>query len=75
MTSLGDTLGAIELGVLFAAVLYGVLLVQVYNYYQQHFNDGIWVKSLVKFSLLCIMRYMFSFFLVGLNSYILWCTL
>ncbi|EIM90622.1 uncharacterized protein STEHIDRAFT_152335 [Stereum hirsutum FP-91666 SS1] len=52
MPSLGDTLGAIEFGVFFAAILYGVLLVQVYNYYQQHFNDGVWVKSLLYLVLL-----------------------
>lgn len=47
MPSLGETLGAIELGVLFASMLYGVLLVQVYNYYQRNFTDGLSVKILV----------------------------
>ncbi|EIM90638.1 uncharacterized protein STEHIDRAFT_107411 [Stereum hirsutum FP-91666 SS1] len=47
MPSLGETLGAIELGVLFASILYGVLLVQVYNYYQRNFTDGLSVKILL----------------------------
>lgn len=45
--SFGDTLGAIELGGYFSAIILGVALVQVYNYYQRELNDNRLTKSLV----------------------------
>lgn len=49
MTSLGETLGAIELGVILASVLYGIMLAQVYNYCKLQLDDGEPVKVLVRF--------------------------
>lgn len=52
MTSLpslvGQALGAVELGVLCSSILYGVMLVQTYNYYQLRFKDGPFIKSIVR---------------------------
>lgn len=44
----GPTLGAIELGVLCALILYGIMLVQVYNYYQLKFKDSMFIKLSVR---------------------------
>ncbi|GJJ10832.1 hypothetical protein Clacol_005060 [Clathrus columnatus] len=41
------TLGAFELGVLFASVLYGIVLSQTFTYTQEKFRDPIWLKVLV----------------------------
>lgn len=47
---LGITLGAIEIGVFFATVLYGVLSGQVYNYSQHKFKDGVLIRVLVRYT-------------------------
>ncbi|THU80056.1 hypothetical protein K435DRAFT_696508 [Dendrothele bispora CBS 962.96] len=48
MTSLGPTLGSIELGILFSSVLYGIVIVQIYTYYQASFKkDGNFLKFIV----------------------------
>lgn len=41
------TLGAYELGVLFATVLYGIVIAQTFTYTQEKFKDPIWLKALV----------------------------
>lgn len=41
------TLGAFELGVLFATVLYGIVIAQAFTYTQGKFMDPIWLKTLV----------------------------
>lgn len=45
--SLGPILGAFELGVLCSSILYGVMLVQSYNYYQLKFNDSLFIRLIV----------------------------
>jgi hypothetical protein len=41
------TLGAIELGILFSSVLYGVTCVQAYNYAMHTVGDRTWIRVLV----------------------------
>lgn len=45
---LGPLLGSLELGVIFSSILYGVLIVQLYNYLQLNFTDGLPVRALVR---------------------------
>lgn len=45
---LGPLLGSLELGVMFSSILYGVLIVQLYNYSQLNFVDGVPVRALVR---------------------------
>ncbi|THU84765.1 hypothetical protein K435DRAFT_398334 [Dendrothele bispora CBS 962.96] len=53
--SVEDFLGPIEVGVLLSSVLYGVVLVQTYKYYQASFKkDPIWLKCTV--ACLCILQ-------------------
>jgi len=47
MSTLDDSLGAIELGVLFSALLFGLVIVQLYTYYRACFNDGWLINTLV----------------------------
>ena len=47
MVSTGETFGAIEIGVFFACILYGTMLVQMYNYYKHNFDDVLAIKILV----------------------------
>ena len=47
MVSTGATVGAIEVGVFFSSILYGAMLVQMYNYYKHNFDDIIAIKILV----------------------------
>jgi len=44
---LDDSLGAIELGIVFSTALYGVVFVQCYTYYQAGFKDSVYLKALV----------------------------
>ncbi|EIM85250.1 uncharacterized protein STEHIDRAFT_59312 [Stereum hirsutum FP-91666 SS1] len=44
---LGQSLGAIELGILCSSILYGAMLVQVYNYYQLRFKDSLFIKLIL----------------------------
>ncbi|KAK7459666.1 hypothetical protein VKT23_009647 [Stygiomarasmius scandens] len=53
-TNLGPTLGAVEVGVLVATVLYGTVLVQTYNYFHGQFQDRTSIKLLVVF--LCLLE-------------------
>ncbi|THU89991.1 hypothetical protein K435DRAFT_841597 [Dendrothele bispora CBS 962.96] len=46
---LGPTLGALELGVLLATLLYGTVLVQLFNYFHSQFQDRPAIKRLVYF--------------------------
>jgi len=46
--SLDASLGSLELGVLFSTLLYGVMIVQCYTYYQAGFKDAWLVKALVR---------------------------
>lgn len=45
--TLATTLGAIEIGVMLAAVLYGVTTLQTYIYWQTPKRDKLWLRSLV----------------------------
>ena len=47
MPTLDDTLGAIEVGVLVSTILFGVLIVQCYTYYQAGFKDQWLIQTLV----------------------------
>ncbi|KAF8213841.1 hypothetical protein K438DRAFT_1955939 [Mycena galopus ATCC 62051] len=47
MPSLGTTLGAIELGGIFATFSFGIVSMQVYNYFRDYPNDGRMLKSMV----------------------------
>jgi hypothetical protein len=44
-----QTLGAIEIGVLLASVLYGVMCVQAYNYAMHTISDQSWIRYMVGF--------------------------
>jgi hypothetical protein len=45
---LNVTLGAVELGTMLSSVLYGIILIQAYKYYQASFkNDGYLLKWMV----------------------------
>lgn len=46
LPSLGESYGALELGTLFSTMLYGVVVVQCYNYYQARFKDG-WILCML----------------------------
>ena len=47
-SALDPFLGPIELGVLVATLLYGVMVVQCYTYYKADFKDSLGVESLVR---------------------------
>ncbi|THU98239.1 hypothetical protein K435DRAFT_35639 [Dendrothele bispora CBS 962.96] len=67
-SSLGLTLGSLELGILFSTVLYGIVLVQTFNYYNAPFTgDSVVVKCLVAcvfvlegFHTACLWTYLYS---------------
>ncbi|THU79864.1 hypothetical protein K435DRAFT_619740, partial [Dendrothele bispora CBS 962.96] len=44
---LGPTLGALEMGVLFATLLYGMVIVQSFNYFHSQFRDRSTIRRLV----------------------------
>ena len=44
---LGSSLGVIELGILASTMLYGIMIVQAYTYYQAAFKDSYYMRSLV----------------------------
>ncbi|KAL0953192.1 hypothetical protein HGRIS_004447 [Hohenbuehelia grisea] len=46
-TSFDGTLGAIEIGALFSAALFGALTIQTYAYYQNFVKDPRWIKCWV----------------------------
>lgn len=46
-TSLATTLGAVEIGVMLSAVLYGVTTLQTYIYWQTPNQDKRWLRYLV----------------------------
>jgi len=48
ISALGASLGAIELGILFATMLYGVMVVQCYTYHREEFRDGWPTQALVR---------------------------
>ncbi|KAF5338183.1 hypothetical protein D9758_014711 [Tetrapyrgos nigripes] len=49
-TSTGPSLGVLELGILISSVLYGISLVQIYDYYAASFkNDKVFLKITVGF--------------------------
>lgn len=47
LPTLGTTLGAIEVGVMLAAILYGVTTLQTYIYWQTPKKDKRWLRCLV----------------------------
>lgn len=47
---LGDTIGALELSVLFSCGFMGMLTVQTYVYYRNFVNDAVWIKLWVRSS-------------------------
>jgi hypothetical protein len=47
--TLSTTLGAIEMGTMASAILYGMVTVQVYMYAAGCMNDRAWMKALVAF--------------------------
>ncbi|THU89238.1 hypothetical protein K435DRAFT_841907 [Dendrothele bispora CBS 962.96] len=60
--SLGPTLGLGELGILFSAILYGIVLSQTYTYYQASFKkDSPLLKYMVAF--ICLLETLHSVFL------------
>lgn len=42
------TLGAYEIGLVFATVLYGIVVAQTFTYTQEKFMDPIWLRALVR---------------------------
>lgn len=65
---LGETLGAIELGVLFSSILYGAMVLQVFHYHLlgSSAKDGILIKGLVSRGLI-VLSYV-SFVLLIISS-------
>jgi len=45
--SLDQTIGTLEIGSLFSVFLFGILTLQIYNYYHTFWDDGWKVKALV----------------------------
>ena len=45
--SLDQTIGALEIGSLFSVFLFGILTLQIYNYYHTFRDDGWKIKALV----------------------------
>ncbi|KAH9918664.1 uncharacterized protein B0H18DRAFT_882644 [Fomitopsis serialis] len=52
MASIDLTAGAVEVGIVISTFLYGIATVQAYIYSRSNHQDPLWLKSLVRFSLL-----------------------
>lgn len=51
-TSLGLTIGALEIGILLSSVLLGAATVQLYIYYTKEFKDPLWLRYFVRITFL-----------------------
>ena len=49
MSLLDDTLGALEIGIIFSIFLYGIFTIQTYLYTQGRISDPLWIKFLVSY--------------------------
>lgn len=47
--TLGNTLGAFQIGVALSLVLFGIISLQVYYYFEHYENDVIHIKAMVSF--------------------------
>jgi uncharacterized protein (DUF983 family) len=47
MSALDLSIGAVEIGVLFSTLLYGIVTVQVYLYTEGNFKDPLWLRIMV----------------------------